>query len=329
MLALPTLPISRRGDGHSPFGAPACGQGQRADRCPSDRLTTPSSSDLEDSCRVTVKNTFIDVSPAPSDVEDWGAEPRGAWSCKARLLDPSAALPGGRLREAQNLLPSAEQCEGGDGSESEGGGSGSTPRQPAASDGTPWGDSPVARAAGLLPGPAPPGLLPGPAPRGQAAEMTLQIPLRVGEGHPLSAGVLDGLKVEVTVVDGKTVISLRVDTGHRGDVALDSLPFVTSAGRDPGLLASAGGSQPAPPGQWAQRSSAASRKAASRRAQGEKDGKSIMVCCHWKNKGWCRYQDTCKFQHPAHKRGAGLPAGGLAPPQPETRRGAAPALAAR
>jgi len=33
-----------------------------------------------------------------------------------------------------------------------------------------------------------------------------------------------------------------------------------------------------------------------------------MVCCHWKNKGWCRYQDTCKFQHPPHKQGAGLAA---------------------
>jgi len=33
--------------------------------------------------------------------------------------------------------------------------------------------------------------------------------------------------------------------------------------------------------------------------------KSDMVCCHWKNKGWCRYQDSCKFQHPEHKRGVG------------------------
>lgn len=32
---------------------------------------------------------------------------------------------------------------------------------------------------------------------------------------------------------------------------------------------------------------------------------SQMVCCHWKNKGWCRYQRSCRFQHPAHKQGAG------------------------
>jgi len=29
------------------------------------------------------------------------------------------------------------------------------------------------------------------------------------------------------------------------------------------------------------------------------------VCCHWKNKGWCKYQQACKFLHPEHKRGVG------------------------
>lgn len=33
--------------------------------------------------------------------------------------------------------------------------------------------------------------------------------------------------------------------------------------------------------------------------------KSAMVCCHWKNKGWCRYEDGCRFLHPEHKRGIG------------------------
>lgn len=33
--------------------------------------------------------------------------------------------------------------------------------------------------------------------------------------------------------------------------------------------------------------------------------KSDKVCCHWKNKGWCKYQESCKFQHPAHKQGSG------------------------
>mmetsp|Transcript_104577 Transcript_104577/g.207649 ORF Transcript_104577/g.207649 Transcript_104577/m.207649 type:complete len:512 (-) Transcript_104577:78-1613(-) len=33
--------------------------------------------------------------------------------------------------------------------------------------------------------------------------------------------------------------------------------------------------------------------------------KSIMVCRHWKSKGWCRLEDRCKFLHPENKRGGG------------------------
>lgn len=51
----------------------------------------------------------------------------------------------------------------------------------------------------------------------------------------------------------------------------------------------------------------AARAAVRKRAPAHGPGaeKSQLVCCHWKNKGWCRYQDTCKFQHPEHKRGVG------------------------
>jgi len=31
--------------------------------------------------------------------------------------------------------------------------------------------------------------------------------------------------------------------------------------------------------------------------------KSVMVCRHWKSKGWCRMESKCKFLHPEHKRG--------------------------
>lgn len=31
--------------------------------------------------------------------------------------------------------------------------------------------------------------------------------------------------------------------------------------------------------------------------------KSVMVCRHWKSKGWCRLEASCKFLHPDHKRG--------------------------
>jgi hypothetical protein len=33
-------------------------------------------------------------------------------------------------------------------------------------------------------------------------------------------------------------------------------------------------------------------------------GSKGMVCRHWENKGWCKYQDQCKFAHPEHRRGA-------------------------
>jgi len=38
--------------------------------------------------------------------------------------------------------------------------------------------------------------------------------------------------------------------------------------------------------------------------------KSVMVCRHWKAKGLCRMEHTCKFQHPEEKRGPKPPKGG-------------------
>jgi hypothetical protein len=37
---------------------------------------------------------------------------------------------------------------------------------------------------------------------------------------------------------------------------------------------------------------------------------TTAVCCHWKQKGWCAYQNTCKFSHPEHKRGVGAGSSG-------------------
>jgi len=34
--------------------------------------------------------------------------------------------------------------------------------------------------------------------------------------------------------------------------------------------------------------------------------RSRRVCHHWRTKGWCLYKESCKFQHPARKRGVGL-----------------------
>jgi len=33
--------------------------------------------------------------------------------------------------------------------------------------------------------------------------------------------------------------------------------------------------------------------------------KRDLVCCHWKAKGWCKYEDSCKFMHLKKKRGVG------------------------
>jgi len=32
---------------------------------------------------------------------------------------------------------------------------------------------------------------------------------------------------------------------------------------------------------------------------------NVMVCRHWKSKGWCRMEDNCKFLHTERKRGVG------------------------
>jgi len=37
--------------------------------------------------------------------------------------------------------------------------------------------------------------------------------------------------------------------------------------------------------------------------------RSIMVCRHWKSKGWCRLGENCKFLHPENKRGVSAPGG--------------------
>jgi len=50
-----------------------------------------------------------------------------------------------------------------------------------------------------------------------------------------------------------------------------------------------------------------------------------MVCCHWKNKGWCRYGNGCKFMHPTEQCGASAEAqnvstGAVSAPIPSRRK---------
>merc|ERR1719359_2233908 len=51
------------------------------------------------------------------------------------------------------------------------------------------------------------------------------------------------------------------------------------------------------------------RKSEGSDATGDAD-KNIMVCRHWKSKGWCRLEANCKFLHPEHKRGVTAPKAG-------------------
>jgi len=272
-----TLPIAKRGSQLFSLDAAEDGPGLSAGRRAAVRFSSCSStsaSDGGDERSVTVKNTFLDVSyqPCGEDFEEgpWGAQTwsAGAWTaqtCAARLLEPQR--------------PRADD----DG--------------PCLFESTPWGDSPTAGAASLLP-------------QEPAREVLLQVPLRVCPGHPLDGGALGGLEVEVRHEDGQTVVSLRIGARRSGDVALASPPFVASAAPSTASsqtssqasspAAAKDGAAPPPPSAPPRRAGA---KCAGARPAGEK---SSMVCCHWKNKGWCKYQDTCKFQHPDHKKGVGL-----------------------
>jgi len=45
-------------------------------------------------------------------------------------------------------------------------------------------------------------------------------------------------------------------------------------------------------------------------SEGDAD-KSIMVCRHWKSKGFCRLESKCKFLHPQHKCGIDVTVAGV------------------
>jgi len=189
---------------------------------------------------------------------------------------------------------------------------------PEGPDGMSWGETPTASvgaamleqmmkykaAAALQPPPqARPAEEPPPAP----AEKTvmLQIPLQVAAAHPLAAGVVSGLEVsllETRLEDGCMIINLRVDVGAGGAVA-----FEPSLAPVPVAPAPAPAPAPARTRAVLAKHQLGSGKAAPRAVE-----RSAMVCCHWKNKGFCKYGNSCKFLHPEHKRGAGLPGGGLA-----------------
>jgi len=117
-------------------------------------------------------------------------------------------------------------------------------------------------------------------------QVLVQIPVDAcssGETSPDVNVVFSNMTVDP--YSGSTVVNLRLVVGCQLAAApMTSAPRAVSLSQ---LLVSSPGSSstvtPPPPA-------------------GEKSDK---VCCHWKNKGWCKYATTCKFQHPAHKQGVG------------------------
>jgi len=282
-LSLTTLPIAKRGSQLFSLDAAEEGLDLSAGRRAAVRFSSCSStsaSDGGDERSVTVKNTFVDVSyqPCAEDFEErpWGAQTWsvGAWAAQTRAARPP---------EPQTLRAVDDG--------------------PCLFETTPWGDSPAARGASLFP-------------QEPAGQVLLQVPLLVCPGHPLAGGALGGFEVEVRHEDGQTVVTLRIDARRSGDVALASPPFVASpapstapsqtSSQASSPTAAKDGAAPPPPLAPPRRAGA---KGAGARPAGEK---SSMVCCHWKNKGYCKYKDGCKFQHPDHKKGAGLAAAALA-----------------
>jgi hypothetical protein len=103
-----------------------------------------------------------------------------------------------------------------------------------------------------------------------------------------------------TFEDGCTVVDLRVVLGAKGTKASMSLPPRECTSGESQTAGDAGISSMTNLA-WAFCPSTVV-SAVSPIEQGRM---SHMVCCHWKNKGWCKFQATCRFQHPADKRGVG------------------------
>jgi len=115
-------------------------------------------------------------------------------------------------------------------------------------------------------------------------QLLVQIPVDAcssGETSPDVNVVFSNVTVDPH--SGSTVVDLRLVLG-RQLAAAPVPPPPTSVSLSQLLVASPGNSS------------------ATTSSAGEKSDK---VCCHWKNKGWCKYATTCKFQHPAHKQGVG------------------------
>ena len=294
-----------------------------------------SESSSSDSLRLAVKNTFIDVEASEGDEQrELPLHLRGARTCTARLSQ-IGHFPDAEDEELSTEASDTEFDEAED-----------TGRSTFLVEATPEAQSMrqfLASAAfssvcSMSPvearAPEPQSLpCPAPAQAREARQVMLQVPLELAAASQAGSGDLQVAVVSSASqsLGGSTVIDLRVVVGPSGELevfrspvgqqllsaALGSLAAVktSSASMEPSKSSTSVPPSPAPesatpaddvppevPLPPAQRRETRAKTAPT-------GAKSSMVCCHWKNKGWCRYQENCRFAHPEHKRGVGLNAG--------------------
>jgi len=99
-----------------------------------------------------------------------------------------------------------------------------------------------------------------------------------------------------------TVLSQNVDA-KTGAVSMDLCVVLSPPGTSP-----EGASLTHMPRSWQQlrqSGSSAALQRATAKPSATAAEKRDSVCCHWKKKGRCRYEDSCKFMHPTEQREIG------------------------
>mmetsp|Transcript_29627 Transcript_29627/g.85087 ORF Transcript_29627/g.85087 Transcript_29627/m.85087 type:complete len:362 (+) Transcript_29627:77-1162(+) len=331
------LPIARRSSEQGP-SSKSKGDQSSVYSCTSSTASTTSS----DGFAMMVKNTFVEI--GSDELEGWtgcGVHRRGSYSCAARFSDTAPVFQEEDRSDGEASGPQAasfeqtpppspqQRCT-------------TTPCCAVASlwaDTPQWAPTPrwanLPTSAAAFDAPPVPPELPAKAasapdvfsqPPADASAQQIMLPIPWTTLRRSLPGVLakldpSSLRVVGTGVyeeDGRVMLDLKLAfspgaspspvVASRPERRVASNPDLGSCGRA-SSTATVFGSAPAvasceaSAAQWANRSAGlvAPGNAGASGAQ-----RSQQVCCHWKNKGWCRYQSACKFMHPEHKRGAGM-----------------------
>jgi len=306
------------------------------------RSSSLASTSASSEIHYVVKNTFIDVSPAGSeeDTADMAFHYHGARTCLARIASDdseqqlleriscveapheaspvaypptpqfhsdvaSLGLRDPRLLFASSFAPATDEDLGPGTPASEASPAVFTPTPQFHNERVGLGlrDPRQLLAASLAPAvedevgqmtpPPPPAGTPAPA----AQKVLLQIPLELAGGAAaLEAVQVDVQEGTVDAATGNLIVSLRVTLAPPSGCAAIASDVKLSGSVVPQQPSTPAADAPVPP------------------------SRSSVVCRHWKNKGWCNYRDSCKFQHPASLRGVDVPAAQHLPVPPARRR---------